>query len=346
MEMEMSKLLLVLDVGSGFVKYMGLTEKAMASQQFDESDVRGFKTAVGPARAGLIQPGHKPLIMEFDDSSFFVGQTAEIALPPEQRTQSLSKQWAFEKGNRALVYYALERALTEAGIEPSADPIPVSMVTGLPQEYFSEGADSLKKEMLGIHNFRFKDRIWRVEIERVDVVPQAMGAYYYAASSVLTEEESEQRIGVIDIGTYTSDFCLSEGINYRAYESGGASIGISALHEDLRRGLLAETGIKYSDESIEKAFRTRHVLMKGASLNVDGFIENAMQGVGENLLKSIPRTWQIDDMHIILAGGGAQAHYFAPFFAKKIPHIKIIDKTPFNTIVLGYAIYGLSQLNA
>ena len=208
---------IAVDIGSGYSKSILLP----ASGHVDDMRklVKSFKTAVGPSRQVTLQPGVKPLLVEFEDKSFFVASTAEVALSVEQRTNTLSSNWAYEDGYRALVYYIIAKALTSEGVEPSETPISIRLITGLPQAYYEGGAEKVRNMYSGSHRFRHAGQAWVLDMVDVQVVPQAMGAFYSATETLLTLNESEERVGVIDIGTYTTDFCLSEDVQYHAYES-------------------------------------------------------------------------------------------------------------------------------
>lgn len=85
----------------------------------------------------------RPLVVEFEDKSFYVGNTAEVALSPDQRTNSLRCPPNDLRGwlPAPLVYYIVAKALTSEGIEPSDTPIQVHLITGLPQAYYEVGAE-------------------------------------------------------------------------------------------------------------------------------------------------------------------------------------------------------------
>jgi hypothetical protein len=328
---------IVVDIGSGYTKSIYLPANT-AIDRLKES-VSAFRTAVGPARASTIQPGVKQLEIEFEDKCYFVGQTAENALDPSQRTNTLSENWAYEDGHKALLYYVLARTLSREGVEPSETPIPIRLVTGLPQAYYEAGAEKINNLLQGVHRFRHAGNTWVLNLVDVQVVPQAMGAYYTATEALLTEDEAQERVGIIDIGTYTTDFCLSENVQYHSYESGGTPVGVSTLVKHLKEVLERDLGVGYSDDSVRKAFDRHTVLVRGESTNVSKQINEVTNQVGRALVRDFPSQWDTSAMLLVLAGGGAEKHFFGNFFRREYPHIKIID-APANAIVLGYAIYG------
>ena len=331
---------IAVDIGSGYSKYLFVPESGEISDM--QKAIKSFRTAVGPYRAATLQPGVKPLIVEFEDHSFYVGATAEVALSPEQRTNTLSSQWAFEDGHRALVYYILARALIGEGIEPSETPIPLRFITGLPQAYYEGGAEKLRNAYSGVHRFRHDGKQWLINLVDIQVVPQAMGAGYMAMETHLSESEAAERVGIIDIGTYTSDFCLSEDVQYHAYESGGVPIGVSSLLKVLKSILERDLGHNYTDESLRKAFERKNVLVRSQTVDITPQIEEAISQVGRSLQKSLPSSWDTNTMYLVLAGGGGAPYFFGDFFKAAYPHIKVVA-TPENAIVMGYAIYGAAR---
>lgn len=328
---------IAVDIGSGYTKFIYLSANTGIEEL--KSKVKSFRTAVGHSRATCIQPGVKPLLVDFEDKSFFVGQTAENALDPADRTNTLSSNWAYEDGHKALLFYVLARALSGNNVEPGENPINIRLVTGLPQAYYEAGAEKVVNLLSGTHRFRHAGKTWVVNLMDVQVVPQAMGAYYTATETLLNENQSTERVGVIDIGTYTTDFCLSENVQYHAYESGGTPIGVSTLVAQLKSVLSRDLGFEYTDESVRKAFERREVLVRGETVAVGEQVDEVVTQMGKVLQKSLPGSWDTNAMYLVLAGGGGDQHFFGDFLRKEYPHIKVID-TPASAIVLGYAIFG------
>ena len=328
---------IAVDIGSGYSKSILLP----ASGQVDDMRklVKSFKTAVGPSRQVTLQPGVKPLLVEFEDKSFFVASTAEVALSIEQRTNTLSSNWAYEDGYRALVYYIIAKALTSEGVEPSETPISIRLITGLPQAFYEGGAEKVRNMYSGSHRFRHAGQAWVLDMVDVQVVPQAMGAFYSATETLLSDDESEERVGVIDIGTYTTDFCLSEDVQYHAYESGGVPIGVSTLVASLKSVLERDLGFAYTDDSLKKAFERKTVLVRSTSQDISKQIDEVITQAGRSLQKALPTGWDTNTMYLVLAGGGGAEYFFGKYFQQEYPHIKIIA-SPESAIVLGYAIYG------
>lgn len=331
---------IAVDIGSGYTKYIDLPSSGELSDM--RNAVMSFRTAVGPSRNITIQPGVKPLIVEFEDKSFFVGQTAENALSPEHRVNTLSANWAYEDGHRALIFYVIARALTAKNIQPSEQPIPIRLITGLPQAYYESGAEKVQNLMQGVHRFRHAGCTWVIEMIDVQVVPQAMGAYYAAIETLLSADEASERVGIIDIGTYTTDFCLSEDVQYHAYESGGVPIGVSTLVAQLRAVLERDLGFNYSDDSVKKAFDRKQVLVRGETRDVSAQVDEVLGQIGRQLEKALPDSWDTSAMYLVLAGGGGQPQFFGNYLKKEYPHIKTVT-SPENAIVLGYAIYGAAR---
>lgn len=340
----MADMIIAADIGSGWSKFVGFLPNTPKEDL--EAKIRGFHTAAGPAHTGLIQPGHKPVTVDFDGNTFFVGQTAEIGLAPTQRADTLSDSWAFEKANRAILYHIVALAAKENGLDLSSDEeINVHLISGLPQAFYQGNGERLAQTLMGSHKFKHCDQQMRVNFIQVDIVPQAMGAYYHGLYTMMSEDESEGRIGVIDIGTYTTDFCLAENVEYRAWASDGAAVGISDLKRTLKQILLKDFGSEFSDESIMKTFMTRQVLLRGSIIEVGDRVDDAIQSVASQLTAKIPASWDVDTMHLILAGGGAQPMFFGEWFTKsnKYQHTRVMKSNPFNAIVLGYAIYGFHR---
>lgn len=332
--------IIAMDVGSGFTKYLRVPESGATEAM--QKGIVSFKTAVGPARDIAIQPGHKPLIVEFGDHRFFVGQTAEIALNPSECSNTLSPTWAYDDGHKALIYYVIARVLDEGKINAdTTDPVHLRLVTGLPQAYYDTGAQKVIDMLRGAQRFVFKGKKYHIFIDSVAVVPQAMGAYYTATETFLNENEISERIGVIDIGTFTSDFCLSEDIQYKAWESGGADVGVSQLVAYLGKLLETKQGTTYSEASIRRALQSKTVLSSSERINISDTVDEAINYIGSQLIKALPATWDLDAMHLIIAGGGAESYIFGDWFRERYGHARQLP-FPSNSIVLGYGIYAAS----
>ena len=233
-----------------------------------------------------------------------------------------------------------------ATLLPGTDYARVRVVTGLPVDYYRD-AEALAFHLKGQHAICADGRDLVVDVEQVRVLPQPFGGLL----SVLLDERgrlmadvshlAQGRVGVLDIGMYTSDLILVDGLEYIETGSGSLEVGVSAALEMLRKALLDDYRISYEPHQLEVALRRGWLVLNGQTLRLNGLASDRLEAIAQAIEARARTLWNVGTLSaIVLAGGGSLAlrPWLEPYFAQAIyaPDAAMAN-------VSGFLRYGLRQ---
>jgi plasmid segregation protein ParM len=206
------------------------------------------------------------------------------------------------------------------------DHAAVSLVTGLPVDYYQD-ARQLAEHLRGQHTIQVDSYSTIVDVGDVLVVPQPFGALL----SVLLDERGKLMadveylvrgtVGVLDVGTYTTDLILVDGLEY--IEAGSSSLegGVSTMLEMLRKVLLDEYRVSYEAHQLEVAIRRGWLVVDGKTVKLNGLAGEHLSTIAQSIEARARTLWNVSALSaIILAGGGALAlrPWLEPYFKQAI----------------------------
>lgn len=287
------------DIGYGFTK-------AALKRKGDQVPQRiVIESLIGPAievryRVDLIGNG-VPTALEIDGESWFCGQDARL-----QSTFTISPRSRDRDAETMRVL--MLAALTKLGVTSGE----VRMVTGLPVAWY-EDKETLIQMLRGPHTFHVDDEPGRVNISRLLVVPQPFGSFVGAITSPtgkLTNPNNLARgkVGVVDIGTHTTDYALFEEIQYREPLSGSIPVGMARYYELIQRRTEAEHGFQISVQEARKACSSFRVSNHGDEVNVGLAVESAWNSIAKRIVGKARTLWDDEARTIdaiLITGGGA-----------------------------------------
>lgn len=229
---------------------------------------------------------------------------------------------------------------------PGEQEARVRLVTGLPVAYYRD-AFQLSQQLLGAHEILLEGRRLYVEVEDVLVVPQPFGALL---SLILDErgmlvtntlELVEGRVGVLDVGTQTTDLILVENLEYIEARSGSLELGVSTAIEMIRKVLLDDYRVSYEPHEIEQALRRGYVVIEGRKQALNGLASERLDPIARAVEAQARTLWNISTLTaIVLAGGGSLAlkPWLEPLFrqARYVPNAAMANAA-------GFLRYGLRQ---
>jgi plasmid segregation protein ParM len=233
-----------------------------------------------------------------------------------------------------------------AHLLPDIEHARVKVVTGLPVDYYPD-AQALAFHLTGTHPIHLEGHELVVEVEEVKVVPQPFGGLL----SVLLDEGGrlmgdvahlvKGRVGVLDVGTYTTDLILVDGLEYIESGSGSLEVGVSTVLEMLRKVLLDDYRVSYETHQLETALRRGWLVLNGQTVRLNGLASERMEGVAQAIESRARTLWNVGTLSaIVLAGGGSLAlrPWLEPHFGQAIyaPDAAMAN-------VVGFLRYGLRQ---
>jgi plasmid segregation protein ParM len=195
----------------------------------------------------------------------------------------------------------------------SNDYARLRVVTGLPVAYYRD-AHHLAEYLRGQHVIKLEGRALVVDIEDVLVVPQPFGALL----SILlnergrliagTEDLVEGQVGVLDIGQFTTDLILVNGLEYIEARSGLVEVGVSTAIDMLRKVLQDDYRVMFEPHDLEVAMRRGWLVIDGEKQRLNGLASNRLDPVARAIEAEARTLWNISALSaVVLAGGGSLA---------------------------------------
>jgi plasmid segregation protein ParM len=233
-----------------------------------------------------------------------------------------------------------------AALLPHTDYARVRVVTGLPVDYYPD-KDALAYHLQGTHHISTGEQPLIVDVEEVRVVPQPFGGLL----TVLLDERGklmadvahlvQGRVGVLDVGMYTTDLILVDGMEYIETGSGSLEVGVSTALEMLRKALLDDYRVSYEPHQLEIGVRRGWLVLNGQTVKLNGLAGDRLETIAQSIEARARTLWNIGTLSaIVLAGGGSLAlrRWLEPYFAQAIyaPDAAMANAT-------GFLRYGLRQ---
>jgi plasmid segregation protein ParM len=229
---------------------------------------------------------------------------------------------------------------------PGRDYASIRVVTGPPVAFYRD-AFQLSQQMLGTHHILLEGRSLTVEVEDVLVVPQPFGALL----SLILDEHGmmktasldlvEGRVGVLDIGSYTTDLIMVEGLEYIEARSGSIEVGVSSAIDMIRKVLQDDYRVSYEAHELEQAMRRGWLVIDGQKHSLNGLASGHLDPIARAIEAQARTLWNISTLTgMVLAGGGSLAlkTWLEPRFKQAVfaPNATMANAA-------GFLRYGLRQ---
>lgn len=316
-----------LDVGYGYVK-------ATAGRRLTTC----FPSVVGPAvdikyHNDLIGNG-RGMEVWGEGGRWFVGDMARLQSPSPTSPRA-------RKRDMNIIRLLTLGAMFNLGIEGT-----VKLVTGLPVEWFTDKRQ-LEIGLRGPHSFMVNGESRHVNIGDVVIVPQPFGSFF---RSVLSEDGAltdpngwaRGRVGILDVGMYTSDYALSDALRYVEPRSGSIDKAMARVYELIREGLAHYHGREATLEDVERAVKEGSIPHQGGLIDIRDLAVQAREAIGRSVIGKAQTLWGVgDDLAVVLVTGGG-----APFFFEMAqavyPHAQLMHE-PQMANAAGFHRYGLRK---
>lgn len=205
-------------------------------------------------------------------------------------------------------------ALAHAGMALAGKNKIDLLVVGLPVHHFEEKGhrDRLRTLLKGSHQVSGKRQ---VEVERVEVVPQPIGAVldamqWYSDPAQLEEET----ILTLDPGYFSTDWAMIQpGLRYAKESSGSSLNAMSRLIETARTKMADDFGMAPSQTQVEDAIRQgrKHLRVFSDTVDLAPYLEKAALSVAAQSLTELRTSIRHVDRaitYLLLSGGGAATY--------------------------------------
>jgi plasmid segregation protein ParM len=228
------------------------------------------------------------------------------------------------------------------------DGVPVAQLRAIcPAACSGSASMSTLIGLLGRHDILLDGRSLTVLVDDVLVVPQPFGALL---ATLLDERGqlitaalpvAEGRVGVLDVGLYTTDLILVEELEYIEARSGSVEVGVSTAIDMIRKVLVDDYRVTYEPHQVEQALRRGYLVIDGEKHRVNGLASERLDPVARAIEAEARSLWNVSTLtHIVLAGGGALAlkPWLEPCFRQAI---YASDAAMANAV--GFLRYGMRQ---
>lgn len=312
----MKQVVIGLDHGNGFVKMRSETTSLKLPSAFgyleDMSDSwKGKKLNLKKYKIGNVEFVWGKDISEIRDTIDTYGQQ-------NRYTQDHYK---------VLTQIALAEIVSQSQISPTDE---ITIVTGVPSDEIGKIAEEqLIATLKGMHVVYIDGTEISLNVTNVIVLPQPFGSvmklYLDVNGFVLDESYEEKRVGIIDIGSGTTDLDI---INQLKREPAYKSIPIAM--NDVYTHILEFIGkktIEPSILSIQKYFDSGIYTISKRIGDIDFSDEKdkAISKVANRIVTEVSKKWKNFDQfdEVIVTGGGAVL--FAPYLESLMGNITIIE---------------------
>jgi plasmid segregation protein ParM len=306
-------MVLSVDIGYGYTKGVGAD-----SVRFSFPSVIGTAEDIRFA-ANLIN-GSTDRAVKFNEAEFFYGDQAVL--------QSRMQSTIFD---RSRVHDSLYKMLFVSALVEMHKQAPdierVRLVTGLPVEFFNDRADVVSL-FEGTYQIT-TDQTFRITVESVFVAPQPFGSLFRELLNdqgrITNTDVEKGRVGVIDIGTYTTDFIVADELRYVQRLSGSARIGWSKVINKVEQALGDAYGLELTPHQVDRALNAGEVRVRGTAMPLKAMMDPAVDEVRAAIIARARDMWgEGVSLDTILVTGGGAAHLYE-LIREVYPHARLLD---------------------
>jgi len=329
-------MILAIDIGYGYTKAL-----ALGAQPFLVASL------VGPAEAirfesDVIEENGNGIAVKVADRWYFVGEQAELQSASAAQTLDVTRTGSMEQ--KALFYAAASELVGTKDTE-------VAVISGLPVGDFDETnkaalADMLKGEHVverrGKHRRAFK-------VTGTYTLPQAMGSLFALVldkrGKLVDGDLAAGRVGIVDIGTHTTNFILVDRLRYVETGSDSITTGMGEALGKIAKDLKREHGLDWGLQlgKVDRAVRAREVEIYGDPVNIAGLVTPHLSAMADTVVSKARTLWGggVELKAVVLTGGGARE--LAPHVRRAYHHLRQVGGDPQLANVTGYLRAGLRR---
>lgn len=276
-----------------------------------------------------------------EEGDRFVGELA--LLQSRIHWTLLDRSRVQDPSARLLFLSALSELVGAADQEVS-----IRVVTGLPVQWYAD-REKMVEQLGGRHVLRRvngRQVVQRFSVAEVLVMPQPFGSLFNTIlgphGQIVDEALARGRLGVVDIGTFTTDYVLVDGLRYIEKGSGSISTAMSRAYQLIGRSLLDTFGLDLRLHEVDRAVRRGAVTVFGEERDIAWLARPALDAVAEEVLAQAGTLWGDgrDLKAILVTGGGAVA--LGDRIGRRYPHARVLPDAPMAN-VRGFERYGLRR---
>jgi plasmid segregation protein ParM len=308
-----SMMILSVDIGYGYTKGIGPDGLRFS-----------FPSVIGTAEdirfaADLIRGGEERPV-KYGDWRFFYGEQAVL--------QSRIQSTIFD---RSRVHDNTYKMLFVAALVELAKLVPgtesIKVVTGLPVEFFGDRPEVVKT-FEGVYRINADGTI-KFTVESVVVAPQPFGSLFQELlnehGKIVSDSLEKGRVGIIDVGTYTTDFVVSDALRYVQRLSGSIRIGWSKVISQVQQELGDQHMLELTLHEVDRAVQAKEVRVRGELVSLESLIAPAITDVQTAIIARARDLWgQGTNLDAVLVSGGG-GPYLYDAIHDVYPHARLLN---------------------
>jgi plasmid segregation protein ParM len=306
-------MILSIDIGYGYTKGVGPDNLHFS-----------FPSVIGTAEdirfaADLIRGGEEKVI-KYKDWRFFYGEQAVL----QSRIQStIFDRSRVHDNTYKMLFVAALVELTK--FKPNVKRLQV--VTGLPVDFFGDRPEVVKS-FEGAYRVT-ADRTIQVTVDSVFVAPQPFGSLFREllneTGKIANKDVERGRVGIIDVGTFTTDFVVADELRYVQRLSGSARIGWSKVINQVQQALGDLYALELMPHEVDRAVQAQEVRVRGEPVSLEDLVQPAVTDIQTAIIARARDLWgAATNLDVILVSGGG-GPYLYDAIQDIYPHALLLD---------------------
>ena len=319
------------DIGYGYTKAVGNGRQVVFPSVVGKAERVRYESDLAHRHEGRAE-----IALVTEEGDRFVG---ELALLQSRVQWTLLDRSRVEDPSARLLFLAALSELVGGGDQR------FHVVTGLPVNWYAD-RDKVARQLGGKHIVRRvngQQIVHRLTVDEVLVVPQPFGSLFDVLlgpdGQIVDQELAQGRLGVIDVGTYTTDYVLVDRLRYIERGSGTIATAMSKAYQLIGRSLLDTYGLELRLHQVDQVVREGQVTVFGEARTVDWLADPVLDAISQEILAEAGTLWGDgrDLMAILVTGGGAIA--LGERFRQRYAHARVLPGAALAN-VNGFCKYG------
>lgn len=354
-----------IDLGFGNVKLFSsakgkiVAPAAVVEANPDAARVRGKETFAQSSEIDLDR-----LLITIEEGSYYIGNKAlEVQGKSSARTQERNRA----KDEKSI---ALLKTFIAQSVPDEEGTYEVELQTGLPDvDYKKKYLEDLTEYLNGLeytitfHLVNGSTIEKTIKVKSARICRQAEGTIvnhqidFHPETLVEVNENFRERVGVINIGHFTTEYGIFvDSVIHPDETYNGSTVATTAVYRSLKAKLptyftnLGLPDYTAKDMDLDRAVMEGIIYHNGEDRDVSPVVQECAQEVSKNMVQNIMEAWseEATSVHaILLAGGGAYlfSEYLKEEFEKKGIQLFTTVEDPQFSNVLGYYKLAVMELS-
>lgn len=288
-----------LDIGNGFTKALSATRSvsfaSVAATEQGPIQFDGFNSA-------------DDLVIEFEGTRYAIGETA-WKLGRMRITQ-------MDRSRVGSDFYKVLFAAALAQVAPQSSAPHV--VFSLPVSWYSD-RETVKAKMAGQYKVCYGGSAFTYEIDadHIRIVPEGFGTVAQLVlndkGEITNRQLADGRIGVVDVGTKTTDLILFDELEIIPTKSDGLETALDDVWLMMGEDISRNYGRSLEPHEVDRAMHEESFKHRGKLVDISKATERACTALARAISGKIASLWSGGDEvdNIMLSGGGSP--FVAPY---------------------------------